>query len=402
MNTVIIVGGGLAGDTAAEVLRAEGYGGRIVIVGDENVRPYDRPPLSKAVLGSADAEASIFLHPADWYDAHDVELWLDDACTAIDLERHRVLLCSGETIDFTKLLIATGAEPRRLALLDDGPVSAHYLRSLDDARALRAGMTVGTRVVVVGGGVIGMEVAANANQRGCLVTVIEMQERIMARCVSPTISDFVAGRHGERGVSLLCGVRLAAVQDRAGRVLLDDGREIPADLTVVGIGASPRTALAQAAGLRVDDGIVVDALTRTSHPDVHAAGDVTRFEATSGHRRAEHWRHAIDQATIAAKVMAGGEARYVEAPWIWTDQYGLNIQVTGDGQGEQDVLRGKVGEAGFILFHLNGGRLVGATSINQGRHKRAVAALVARGATIDPAVLADPTTDLKKLAVIST
>lgn len=397
-KTIVIIGAGLAGDTAAGELRAIGWAGQIVMIGDEPERPYDRPPLSKGVLLDSAEEAKAYLRPAAWYDEQGIELRLGDPCVAIDPDGHFVSLGSGERIAFAKLLIATGARARRLPSIETGAFPVHTLRSLADARSLRAGLQAGASVVVIGGGVIGLEVAASAVQSGCVVTVIEGLDRIMARCVSPRVSEYLLDYHRSKGARVLCGARLAAVQDKAGSVLLEDETVIGADLVIVGIGASPDAALAEAAGLRVEDGIVVDRATRTSHPDIHAAGDVTRFESHDGYARAEHWRHAIDQATTAAHVMAGRDALYAEQPWLWSDQYELNIQVTGAAQGDSEALRGSAADNAFILFHLREGRLVGATSVNQARHKRAVAALVATGGSIDPALLADPSVDLKKLA----
>ncbi len=396
---MVILGAGLAGDTAVGELREAGWGGEITLIGDEPHRPYDRPPLSKAVLLSADEEERAFLRPAQWYADHDVTLRLGDGCTAIDPDARRVTLASGAQLPFAKLLIATGARARRLPFLETGAVPAYYLRSLADARALREKLAPGARLIVIGAGVIGLEVAASAVQRGCAVEVLEGLDRVMARCVSPRVSDYLHGYHRDRGVRIRFGARLAAVQDRPGALLLDSGEALPADLVVVGVGAEPNVELAVAAGLDVDDGILVDRQARTSHPDIHAAGDVTRFETDGeGYARAEHWRHAIEQAAVAARVMAGADESYREQPWLWSDQYDLNIQVTGAGQGEVEALRGDPAANAFILFQLRGGRVVGAVSVNQARHKRAVASLVSARSIVDPAVLSDPGTDLKRLA----
>jgi 3-phenylpropionate/trans-cinnamate dioxygenase ferredoxin reductase subunit len=397
-QAIVIIGAGLAGDTAAGELREVGWAGRIIVVGDEPERPYDRPPLSKGVLVSEAEEEKTYFHPAEWYADKNIELKLDNPCVSIDAAGHQITLKSGEVIRYAKLLLCTGAGARRLPLLETGAVPVYYLRSLADARKLRAELVPGAKVVVIGGGVIGMEVAASSVLRGCTVTVIEGLERIMARVVSSRVSEFLSGYHGTKGAKILVGAKLAATQDEKGKVLLDDGTAIPADLVIVGIGASPNVDLARAAGLEVRDGILVDRRTRTSNPDIHAAGDVTQFEHGEGYARAEHWRHAIDQATVAARVMAGAEVDYAEDPWLWSDQYELNIQVTGEGHGDTEVLRGSLDDNAFILFHLRDGHVVGATSINQGKHKRAIASLVTSRATVEPEKLADPSVDLKKLA----
>jgi 3-phenylpropionate/trans-cinnamate dioxygenase ferredoxin reductase subunit len=395
---IVIIGAGLAGDTAGAELRAAGWAGHIVLIADDGERPYDRPPLSKAVLLSETAEPKIFFRAPSWYDENRIELRLDDPAASIDTQAHQVTLASGARVDYTKLLIATGARARKLPLLDAHDVPVHYLRSLADAQHLRAGLVPDANVVVIGGGVIGLEVAATAVQRGCKVTVIEGLERIMARSVSKRVSDYIFDYHHGKGAKIFCGVKLASVQDQAGVILLEDGTRLEADLVVVGIGAVPNTELAEAGGIIVRDGIVVDRFTRTNVPDVFAAGDVTRFEHGEIFARAEHWRHAIDQATVAAQVMAGKETPYHEQAWLWTDQYDLNVQVTGSGQGDTEVLRGDVAKHAFTVFQLRAGHIVGAISVNQAKFKRAIAALVYGQAEIDPAVLADETVDLKMLA----
>jgi 3-phenylpropionate/trans-cinnamate dioxygenase ferredoxin reductase subunit len=255
---------------------------------------------------------------------------------------------------------------------------------------------------VVGAGVIGLEVAATAATLGAVVTVIEAADRVMARSVSPAVSSFMAGYHRAKGVIIRCGTSLVGFSVEGGRGMLDlaGGERLAADVVIAGIGAEPVTELARDAGLLVDDGIVVDRFTRTSDLDIHAAGDAARFESVrhARHVRTEHWRHAIDQAEVAAQVMLGGTAHYEERPWVWSDQYDLNIQITGDGNGESEILRGKPEDKAFIAFQFRAGRLVGATTINQARFKRPIGDLVACDTSIDPATLADPATDLKKLA----
>ena len=397
-RAMVIVGTGLAGDSAAAELRAAGWQGRIVMIGDESERPYDRPPLSKAVLLSEGAEERAYLRLASWYGEHEIEMILGDACIAIDPQTHEVRLKSGRTMAYGKLLLATGSSARRLPSLESGAFPLYYLRSLADARLLREVLREGSRIAIVGGGVIGLEIAASAIQRGCSVTVIEGLGRVMARSLSPGMSLYLQEVHSGRGVEIRCGARLANVQDQAGHLLFEVGSSISVDAVVAGIGAAPNVELAEHAGLKVDNGIVVDRHTRTSDPDIHAAGDVARFEGHAGYVRAEHWRHAIDQASVAARVMAGGTDAYREEPWLWSDQYDLNIQITGETGCDSEVLRGKQNENAFILFHLRDGYVVGATSVNRARHKRAIAALVAARARINLEQLADDTVDLKALA----
>jgi 3-phenylpropionate/trans-cinnamate dioxygenase ferredoxin reductase subunit len=398
-GSMVIVGAGLAGDVAAEQLRKSGWQGRIVLIGDEPHRPYDRPPLSKAALASADADERLFYRTASWYQEQGVELRLGEAVRSIDLEARCVVMPSGERVSFGKLLIATGAAARRLPLLEAGPAPVCCVRSLHDARKLRALLRPGVRVVVAGGGVIGLEIAASATRIGCAVTVVEAAPRVMARTACPTLSAFLADRHRSYGVRLVVGAQVAGVraEGSASRLLLSSGASLTADVVVAGVGARPNTELAEAAGLRVDDGVLVDAATRTSHPDVHAAGDVARFAHAGGVERAEHWRHASEHAAVAARAMAGEACEYRPSPWLWSEQYDLDIQITGRGAGRSDVLRGRLEDGAFTIFHLDDGRVVGATSVNQGRHRRQLAQLVGRRAAIDPAVLQDAAVEMKTL-----
>ncbi|HLY79810.1 MAG TPA: FAD-dependent oxidoreductase [Caulobacteraceae bacterium] len=402
MSGIVIIGGGLAGDTAAATLRDIGFAGSVTLVSDEAHRPYDRPPLSKAALLSADAADKVFFRPEEWYRDKGIELVLGDGAASIDRQERRVVLASGRTLSYDKLLIATGTRARRLRLLENLGAPVFYLRTLGESQALRQALQPGASIVLIGAGVIGLEVAASAATLGCAVTVIEVAERVMARSVSPSVSEFIAAYHRAKGVRVICGARISGVAAEAGRAVLtlDGGERLVADALVAGIGAEPVTELAQAAGLRVDDGIVVDRFTRTSDPDIHAAGDVTRFESIAFRRswRTEHWRHAMDQAAVAARVMAGQDTAYEDKPWVWSDQYDLNIQITGEGIGEAEVIRGNPSEARFIAFQLRKGRLSGAISVNQPRFKRPIEELVVARAEVDPAVLADAAADLKKLA----
>ena len=403
MSGIVIIGGGLAGDTAAATLREIGFAGSVTLVRDETHRPYDRPPLSKAALLSADAAEKVFFRPDEWYRDKGIDLVLGDGATSIDRQEHRVVLQSGRTLAYDKLLIATGTRARRLRLLENLGAPVFYLRTLGESQALRQALQPGASIVLIGAGVIGLEVAASAATLGCAVTVIEVADRVMARSVSPSVSKFIAAYHRAKGVRIVCSARISGVAAEAGRAVLtlDGGERLVVDALIAGVGAEPVTELAQAAGLRVDDGIIVDRFTRTSDPDIHAAGDVTRFESIAFRRywRTEHWRHAMDQAVVAARVMAGQEMPYEEKPWMWSDQYDLNIQITGEGIGDAEVLRGSMDEAKFVAFQLREGRLAGAIAVNQPRLKRPIEELVAARAEIDPALLADVAFDLKKLVI---
>jgi 3-phenylpropionate/trans-cinnamate dioxygenase ferredoxin reductase subunit len=402
VNRIVIVGAGLAGDTAASTLREIGYGGAITLIGDETHRPYDRPPLSKAALISADAAANAFFHPDSWYAEKHIEIRLGDAAARIEPAKRTVTLRSSVAVPYDKLLIATGTRARRLRLWETTGAPIFYLRTLDDSAALRSVLKPGARVIVIGAGVIGLEVAASASTLGCDVTVVELADRVMARSVSPAVSRFAENYHRGKGVRIICSAQISGVSASSGRAVVElgNGERLEADVVIVGVGAEPVTELAQEAGLRVDNGILVDRYTRTSDPDIHAAGDVARFESVrhERHVRTEHWRHAIDQAAIAARVMAGGNDCYIEQPWVWSDQYDLNIQIIGESHGDTEVIRGNTDAAPFVAFQLRNGRLIGAISVNQPRLKKPIADLVAAHAAVDASVLGDPATDLKKLA----
>jgi 3-phenylpropionate/trans-cinnamate dioxygenase ferredoxin reductase subunit len=402
VKKIVIIGGGLAGDTAAATLREAGYTGEIHLVSDELHRPYDRPPLSKAALLNAADVQKIHFRPESWYGDNHIDLILGDGGAKIDPAAHTLTLRSGRVLNYQKLLIATGTRARRLAMLESTGVPVFYLRSLDDCERLRPYLVKDAKIAIIGAGVIGMEVAATAAALGCSVSVIEMADRVMARSVPPSVSKFIAGYHAKHGVEVLCGVKITGFSNDEGKAVisLENGAAIRANAVIAGIGAEPITELAQEAGLRVENGILVDRFTRTSNPDIHAAGDVARFESVAAgtHIRAEHWRHAIDQAKAAAHAMLGEAPHYEERPWVWSDQYDLNIQITGDGHGDTEVFRGTPEDKAFTLFQLRDGKLVGAISVNQARFRRQIGELVVAGARIDPALLADPSTDLKKLA----
>jgi 3-phenylpropionate/trans-cinnamate dioxygenase ferredoxin reductase subunit len=402
IGNIVIIGGGLAGDTATAALREAGYTGGLQLVSDELHRPYDRPPLSKAALLTPDDAQKIHFRPESWYAENNVDLILGDGAAKLDPAAHQVTLQSGRVLAYDKLLIATGTRARRLRLLEATGAPVFYLRSLDDCEALRPLLKPGAKIAIIGAGVIGMEVAATANALGCDVSVIELAPRVMARSVSPAVSEFIAAYHREKGVDIRCGAKITGMHCVNGRAVLEleGGIRLEPDAVIAGIGAEPITELAQEGGLRVEDGILIDRFTRTSHPDIHAAGDVARFESVAHgqHIRAEHWRHAIDQATIAAHAMLGAQTPYEERPWVWSDQYDLNIQITGEGAGETEIFRGRPETKSFTAFQLRDGRITGAISVNQAKWKRPIAELVHNHAKIAPALLADPDTDLKKLA----
>jgi 3-phenylpropionate/trans-cinnamate dioxygenase ferredoxin reductase subunit len=382
-DTFAIVGAGLAGARAAETLRAEGFDGRVVLFGAEAHLPYERPALSKGYLqGTAEAP---FVHPAEWYAEQDVDLRLGTRVTALDPSAHEVETADGDRLRYTKLLLTTGSSVRRLA-------DAVTLRTLDDSDRLRAALRPDARVVIVGAGWIGLEVAAAARVAGAEVTVLEQAPAPLLAALGPEMAAVFARLHVEHGVDLRCGVTVRAVKSDA--VLLDD-ETVPADLVVAGIGVTPDVDLARAAGLAVDNGIVVDEHLRSSAPDVWAAGDVANaYHPFAGrHVRVEHWANALHQPVVAAQAMLGKDAVYDRLPYFFTDQYDLGMEYTGFGGGEV-VVRGD--EREFVAFWLRDGRLTAAMNVNVWTGVPEIARrLIRSGTRLDAAALADPAVPLE-------
>ncbi|WDF71389.1 3-phenylpropionate/cinnamic acid dioxygenase ferredoxin--NAD(+) reductase subunit [Novosphingobium sp. KACC 22771] len=396
----VILGAGHAGTAAASAMRAAGFAGRIVMIGDDPHLPYERPPLSKEALRGADGAAPP-IYPANFYADRAIELKLGQGATAIDPGAQVVTLTDGERIGFDKLLIATGARARRYPLLDALGEAAHVLRSADDARRLRAELVPGRRLLVVGGGVIGLEVAATASALGLSVEVIERAPRLLARGAPQPLADLLAQAHRDHDVALHCGVDLADASREGGMVRLTcaEGREFVGDLVVYGIGVTLNDELAAAAGLAMDDGILVDAQGRTSHPAIYAAGDIARQEQAflGGAVRQETWANALHQGAAAARAMVTGEAGAHEVPWYWTDQFGVNYQVAGRIAAEQWITRMGPDGRPRMVFGLSQGVLTGAVGVDAGADMRILRKLIAQGARVDPAVLADPDVALRKM-----
>ncbi|RQR35535.1 pyridine nucleotide-disulfide oxidoreductase [Burkholderia sp. Bp9143] len=397
----MIVGAGQAGATAAAELRRRGFDGRIVLIGDEPHLPYERPPLSKDVLLKPD-DARVALHPATFYADQRIELRLGTRVSAIDPAQHTLTFADGTSLGFGKLLLATGARVRRLPMLDRLGAGVHTLRTLDDAHALRRALRDGTRLLIVGGGVIGMELASSAVELGARVTVIEQAADVMARCAPLPVRSHLLALHRARGVDVLIGRRLVDAA-RAGdgfALRLEDGTTVSGDAIVYGIGVEPDDALARDAGLRTDGAILVDAACRTSHADIFAAGDNTA-EADpcgTGHLRRESWDNANRQAARAAAAMLGAPDDSPHVPWFWTDQCGVNVQFAGDMMAPEWIERGDLPGSVCVLFGLRDGVVTAGVTLNRGRDMRSVRTLIERRAVISPDVLGDPAHDLRALA----
>jgi 3-phenylpropionate/trans-cinnamate dioxygenase ferredoxin reductase component len=402
--TFVIVGAGLAGAKAAETLRDEGFDGPVVLIGDEDQRPYERPPLSKDYLMGKAERDSIYVHPENWYSEHDVGLRLGVAVTAIDRDNHQVF-AGADTVGYDKLLLTTGSSPRRLQLSGAGLGGVHYLRRVGDSDQIKAALQPDQRVVVIGGGWIGLESAAAARNAGASVTLVEMEELPLLRVLGREVAEVFADLHRANGVDLRLGVQvddLTGANDQVNGVLLADGTQLDADLVIVGIGIMPNTRLAEAAGLDLGDGIRVDASLRSSDPDIYAAGDVADayHPFYARHLRVEHWANALNQPQTAAKAMLGQDVSYDLLPYFYTDQYDLGMEYSGyvaPGGYDQVVFRGDKERREFIAFWLHQGRVLAGMNVNVWDVNEDVQALIRRAATVDPARLADPDVPLTDL-----
>jgi len=400
----VVIGGGQAGGRAVEGLRKAGYDGPVVLLSAEDMRPYERPPLSKQVLtGEADPESAC-LHPADWYWENDVELRLTTRVQEIDRGRKRVGLQDGAEVAYDRLLLATGARPRVPDLRGLDLDGVHLLREVGDCLAIRGAMAPGARVVLVGGGYIGLEVAAAAIKRGCAATVLEAGDGLMRRQVAPAVGNWYRELHESKGVTVRTGAKVAALRgrDSVEAVELADGTQVEADLVVIGVGILPNSSLAAAAGLSVNDGILVDESAQTDDPAIWAAGDVTNHpNPYLGRRvRLESWQNAQNQALTAGRAMAGAPVRHAEVPWFWSDQHGVNLQIVGLPQRwERLVWRGDPAAGpGFSAFYLDGeGRVVAANAVDRPGDIAPARKMIEAGLAPEPQALADPDTSLKKV-----
>ncbi|TGQ74233.1 ferredoxin reductase [Mesorhizobium sp. M00.F.Ca.ET.186.01.1.1] len=402
---MVIVGAGECGGRAALALRDLGYEGPVTLVGDEPHLPYERPPLSKEAMASETPEIRAITSD-ELLAEKSIRHLRSVRAAGIDRTAHVVRLSDGASLSYDKLLLATGSTPRKLPMPGLGSRCV-YLRTFADALAIRAHLRAGSRIAIVGGGFIGLELAASARKLGASVTVIEAQPRILMRGVPVEIAGIVHDAHEAEGVKILAGQGITAIADDSAevRVTLADGKDIVADLSVIGIGAVPVTTLAAEAGLTIDNGIAVDAELRTSDPDVFAAGDCCSFPlAVYGGRRVrlEAWRNAQEQGALAARNMLGAGEAHAAVPWFWSDQYGLSLQIAGLSDEGRGIVRRDLGEGAFILFHLaEDGRLVAASGIGPGntvaRDIRLAEMLIGKRAKPAPEALGSPDVKLKAL-----
>ena len=401
----VIVGAGECGARAAFALREEGYDGAITLVGAERHLPYERPPLSKDGM-LAETTGMKTIAEAERFEAAGITLLLGLEVVSIDRAARSIELGDGSAIPYETLLLSTGARPRRLPLAD-GSQHCLYLRTHDDAGAIAARLKPDARIVVIGGGFIGLELAAAARKRGCEVTVLEALPRLLARAVPAEIAAVMETAHRKSGVDIRCGASIVSITDigTGVDVVLADGSTVAADLCIVGIGAVPNTELAEKAGLAVENGIRVDECLHTEDPAIFAAGDCCSFPLSvyGGRRvRLEAWRNAQEQGTLAAKNMLSKGDPHAAVPWFWSDQYDLTLQIAGLPDEGARMVRRDIGAGALLLFHLaDDGRLVAASGIGQGnsvaRDVRLAEMLIARRAKLPAEKLADPDTKLKSL-----
>jgi 3-phenylpropionate/trans-cinnamate dioxygenase ferredoxin reductase component len=404
---LLIVGAGLAGAKAAEALRDRGFAGPISLVGSEEERPYERPPLSKEYLHGTGTADKLYVHPQDWYADHDVELHLGTTVTGLDREAKVALTNTASRLGYDGLLLATGSSPRRLDLPGADADNVLYLRTRRDSDRIRGALAPGIRVVVIGGGWIGLETAAAARAAGAEVTVLERGSLPLARTLGVRVARVFADLHRQHGVDLRCqatvtGLRTAGGGSPVEAVVLADGTSLRADVVIVGIGATPNDGLARAAGLHTAGGIVVDAGLRTSDPAVFAAGDVANaYHPVLGrHLRVEHWANALHQPAVAADAMLGGDRVYDRLPYFFTDQYDLGMEYTGfaePGDTDSVVIRGDTDSREFIAFWVRDGRVVAGMNVNVWDVNETIQQLILSRSRVDFGELGDPDHSLDEL-----
>jgi len=402
-HRIVILGAGQAAAQAAETLRRRGHSGPITLIGDEASLPYQRPPLSKKYLaGTFERDRLLFRHAAH-YAEQAIELRLGFAAVAIDRAQRRVAIADGSSADYDALLIATGSRPRPLPLPGAELAGVYALRTVEDVERLRAELSPGRRAVIIGGGYIGLEVAATCRELGVEVTVLEAAERLMARVAAPEVSAFYAAEHARHGVIVRCGVQLHSLvpgreTGRVAAVRLADGTDVPADFVLVAIGVEPADALARAAGLECNGGIVIDEHCRTSDPHIWAAGDVARHPSPhyGVQVRLESVDNAFEQGTSAALNLLGLTTVHDKVPWFWSDQFDLKLVIVGLNTGYDDrVVRGAPAARAFSVCYLRDGELIAVETVNNTKDQMAARKLIPLRARPDRAKLADPAVALK-------
>ena len=402
-DTIVIAGAGHGAGQVIATLKQRKFAGRIVLVGDEPHLPYQRPPLSKKYLAGELAPERLHFKPDSFYDDPQIDVRLNTRIDSIDRDAGTIKTADDEEISYGKLILALGSRVRKVLVPGYDLPGVHYLRNIADVDAIRADVASRKRLVIVGAGYIGLEVAAVCRQQGLDVTVIEMEDRVMSRVVSANVADFYQLEHTNQGVKLLLSTTVTAFEGkrRVKAVITDNERKIAADFVVVGVGIVPNTELAEAAGLDVDDGIIVDDQCQTADPDIYAIGDCTSHpNSIFGQRlRLESVHNALEQAKTAASNICGVETHYSQVPWFWSDQYDLKLQIAGLSKGyDQVVLRGDPSSRSFSCLYLKEGALIAVDAINAPREFMQSKALIADRTRVDPEQLADAAVALKDLA----
>ncbi|MBL8628925.1 MAG: FAD-dependent oxidoreductase [Rhodospirillaceae bacterium] len=403
VNTIVIVGAGEAGGQTAISLRQQGFQGRVIVIGDEAYVPYERPPLSKAFLARETEMERMYMRGADFYPENNIELRLSTRVDSIDRADKSVTLEGGEKIAYDKLMIATGGRVRKMTCPGADLTGVHYLRNIDDVMGFRDEVQAGKNIAIVGGGYIGLEVAAVATKRGCNVTVIEATERVLSRVTSPEMSAFYTDVHTRAGVNIITSATVTSFTGttRVEGVVCSTGKTIPADLVIVGIGIIPNVEMAQAIGLQTDNGIVVNEFAQTNDEHIYSAGDCTNHpnDLLGRRLRLESVPNALSQGKAAALHMLGKPEKYAEVPWFWSDQYDLKLQMVGiNDPGDQVVIRGSMADRKFSACYLRDGVLVAINAVNMSKDFLQSKKLIAAKAKIDLAKLADASIALKDLA----
>ncbi len=401
-QTFVIVGASLAGAKAAETLRAEGFDGRLVLIGEEAERPYERPMLSKEYLRGEKPAAKLYVHDEGFYADNGIELMTGTRVQSLDPGAHEITLAGGARMSYSRLLLSTGAAPRRLPLPGADLQGVAYLRAMGESDALRAAITAASRVVVIGAGWIGSEVAASARHLGAEVAIVAPEAVPLVRVLGPEVGGVYRDLHAGHGVDLHLSTQIEAIvgDGAASGVRTTDGVVIEGDLVVVGVGVTPRVELAKLAGLTVENGIVVDEFLATSVPDVFAAGDVAATWNTRYNKRIrmEHWANALNQGPVAARNMLGQHTVYEKLPYFYSDQYDLGMEYNGYADDwDRVVVRGDRSGREFLAFWLKDGRVLAGMNANIWDQGDDIKALIRSGASIDPDRLADPSVPLADL-----
>jgi 3-phenylpropionate/trans-cinnamate dioxygenase ferredoxin reductase subunit len=400
---LVVVGGGQAAAQAIHTARQSGFDGRITLVGDEPWLPYQRPPLSKKYLAGELARERLHIKSDSFYESREVDLMLGNRAESLDAGQRQLTLSDGSRLAYSKLLLATGSRVRRLELPGSDLEGVHYLRTIADVDAIVAEFAAGRRLVIIGAGYIGLEVAAVATEAGLAVTVLEAGERVMARAVCPLLSDYYADYHASRGVEIVCRAAVSGFvgRNRVDAVTTANGQRYEADLVIVGIGIVPNVELAAAAGLACDNGIRVDPETRTADPAIFAAGDCTSHAHPFVGRpvRLESVHNAIEQGKSAALACVGEPRAFSEVPWFWSDQYDLKLQIAGLSLDyDATAVRGQMDSGEFAVYYLRQGRVIAVDAVNRPKDFIAARRYLAEKPRFDVAAIEDDSTDLAELA----